>query len=56
MRLKILTILMARTVAWISSDLIPLIEVVQMERRDETRSHTIRVLLREALKNRGLLK
>ena len=45
---------MEGTTAWISGELIPVLDQIQRERKDETRSHTIRVLLREALEHRGI--
>jgi len=45
---------MEGTTAFITPDLLPLIDRVKVERGDESRSHTVRVLLREALKSRGL--
>lgn len=46
---------MAGSAVYISRDLLILVDKIRDERKDETRSHTARVLLREALKNRGLL-
>lgn len=43
------------TTVYIKSDLIPYIDRVKIKRRDASRSHTARLLIREALEARGEL-
>lgn len=47
---------MEGTTAFITPELVILIDQVKDEREDKSRSHTVRVLLREALRQRGKIQ